>query len=95
MRQNAIDIVKKFFPYTKTFSLDEDGLEFSLDKLASFRNAVECARIFIVNAKIICPYVSRKDRDTVAEFRSPDYQFVDYWIEIEGELSQLTLEDIK
>ena len=95
MKQNSIDIVKKFFPYTKTFSLDEDGLEFSRDELASFRNAVECARIFIANAKLICPYVSRKDKDSVAEFRSPDYQFVDYWIEIENELNNLTLEDIK
>jgi len=90
MKQNAIDIVNKFMPYASLTSMLRDDAE-----SCRFRNAVECARIFIVNAKIICPYVSRKDKDSVAESRSPDYQFVDFWIEIESELNNLTLEDIK
>lgn len=92
MKQNAIDIVKKFKPYA---NYQSDSMYLDIDENIWLRNAVECARIFIANAKIICPYVSRKYRDTVHEFRCSDYQFVDYWIEIEGELNQLTLEDIK
>ena len=84
IEQNAIDIVKKFMPYAN-----------GVNRQFEFPNAVECARIFIANAKLICTYVSRKDRDSVAEFRSPDYQFVDFWIEVENELNDLTLEDVE
>lgn len=90
MKQNAIDIVKKFMPYSYSI-----GNSLSEVEATRFWNAVECARIFIANVKIFCPYVNRKDRETVRELRSPDYQFVDYWIEIEGELNQLTLEYVK
>lgn len=95
MKQNAIDIVKKFMPYTRNFVLQINIKDSIHSEINNFRNAVECARIFIANAKIICPYVSRKYRETVHEIRCSDYQFVDYWIEIEGELNQLTLDDIK
>ena len=94
MKQNAVDIAKKFMPYVYCY-MGGGMLSDDYDKNVAFRNAVECARIFIANVKIICPYVNRKDKDTVRELRSADYQFVDYWIEIEGELNQLTLEDIE
>lgn len=84
MKQNAIDIVKKFIPYAKGANNEFE-----------FQNAVECAKVFIVNAKVICPYIRRADRDSSAELKAPDYQFVDFWIEIESELNNLTLEDVK
>jgi len=73
MKQKAIYIVEKFMPYSYSI-----GSSLSEVEVTRFWNAVECARIFIANAKAICPYVRRKDRDTILQFRSPDYQFVDY-----------------
>lgn len=90
MRQIAIDIVKKFMPY-----LYSNGNTIDQVENRRFNNAIKCSRILVANAKLICPYVSRKDKDSVAEFRSPDCQFVDFWIEIESELNNLTLEDVE
>jgi hypothetical protein len=59
------------------------------DWLSQEERIKKCVKVFILEQKKLCSYVSKEDYKSVEQFRSIDELFVSYWDNLLEELEKL------
>lgn len=79
-KQEAERLIKKF-----TFA----NIYFTDGANGALLNAKFCAESCIDELMNVCPYLSKKDCETVEELRATDNQFTSYWLDVRNEIQKL------
>ncbi len=49
----------------------------------------KCALIAVDEVIKVCPFISKKDCETIEQLRANDYEFISYWQEVKQEIEKL------